>query len=63
MRWVHPFDYGALIIGFCVVLFFVMVVVTASELALAKQPLPRPAPHIRPAATSVAALASACVRT
>ena len=59
MRGVPLFDYGVLIIGFCVALFFVMVVATASELALAQQPLPHPAPHVRPATTSVAVAPSA----
>jgi hypothetical protein len=44
MRGVYPVDYGALIIGFCVILFFVMVLVTASKLTLAQQSLPHPAP-------------------
>ncbi len=64
MRGTHLFDYGALIIGFCVVAFFVMILVTATELALARQPSPHPVPHIRPAAsTSVATAAPTCART
>ena len=65
MRSVDRFDYGPLIIGFCIILFFVMVLVTASELAFAQQPLPRSTPHIHPipTTTSVVAIASACIET